>query len=65
MAKKVYSEPSKVEAQTDGIHVEGPDAVEVTLTPKAALETAKRLGNAAVDMLVGNPESPPKDDAKT
>jgi hypothetical protein len=59
MDNKIHDEPSKVEVQEGGVHVDGPDAVDVTMTPKAALETAKRLGNAAVDLLIDNPDGPP------
>jgi hypothetical protein len=58
--QRVHDEPSKVEVQADGVHLDGPDSVDIVMTPKAALETAKRLGNAAVQMLVDHPESPPK-----
>ncbi len=58
--RKVHDNPSAVEARADGVHVEGPDDVSVVLTPRAALETARRLGDAAVEMLIGHPESQPK-----
>jgi len=57
----VHDKPSQVEARPDGVHVDGPADVAIVLTPKAALETAKRLGNAAVEMLI----APQKDQSKS
>lgn len=50
MAEKrtTYEEPSKVEAVDGAVHVDGPDAVDVALTPEAAGETALRLENEGV-----------------
>jgi hypothetical protein len=39
----VYAEPSKVEAVEGQVEVDGPDAVDVALTPEAAEETSERL----------------------
>jgi hypothetical protein len=44
----VHSEPSSVKAHDGHVHAEGPDAVDVHLTPEAAEETADRLTNEAV-----------------
>ena len=39
----VYDEPSDVEAVNGAVQVDGPDAVDVSLTPDAAEETSERL----------------------
>ncbi|MEP6983458.1 MAG: hypothetical protein ABI853_07420 [Sphingomicrobium sp.] len=39
----VYDEPSDVEAVNGAVKVEGPDAVDVAMTPEAAVETSERL----------------------
>ncbi|HEX5238049.1 MAG TPA: hypothetical protein VFW39_06255 [Sphingomicrobium sp.] len=44
----VYPDPSEVKAREGAVHVEGPDAVDVALTPEAAEETALRLENEGV-----------------
>lgn len=41
--KKIYDEPSKVEAEDGVVFVRGPDAVDVLMTPDAAEETSQRL----------------------
>lgn len=45
MANKaqIHNEPSDVKAVDGNVEVEGPDAVEVALTPEAAEETSDRL----------------------
>lgn len=40
---KVYDEPSEVFAEAGVVVVDGPDGVAVTLTPRSAKETGKRL----------------------
>ena len=40
---RTYDTPSKVTAEKGEVHVDGPDGVDVSLTPEAALETAERL----------------------
>ena len=40
---KVYDEPSSVKAEEGCVVVEGPDDVDVRLTPDAAEETSNRL----------------------
>jgi hypothetical protein len=40
---QVYAEPSAVEAKEGNVKVDGPDAVDVALTPEAAEETSERL----------------------
>jgi hypothetical protein len=49
---KVFDEPSNVEAEGAVIHVQGPSDADMSLTPKAALETANRLSEAAVEALM-------------
>jgi hypothetical protein len=40
---KIYHEPSDVRAVDGEVEVDGPDAVDVTLSPEAAEETSDRL----------------------
>ena len=39
----VYDDPSDVDAKDGVVSVKGPDAVDVNLTPDAAVETSDRL----------------------
>ena len=39
----VYDEPSSVSAVNGAVEVDGPDAVDVALSPEAAEETSERL----------------------
>ena len=39
----VYEEPSDVDANEGVVSVKGPDAVDVKLSPEAAVETSDRL----------------------
>jgi hypothetical protein len=39
----IYDEPSDVKAVDGQVDIEGPDAVDVSLTPEAAEETSERL----------------------
>jgi hypothetical protein len=49
MAGKItYEQPSTVSADEGSVVVEGPDEVDVQLTPEAAEETADRLTDEAV-----------------
>ena len=41
--KKIYEQPSTVTAEDGDVMVEGPDHVDVGLTPDAAEETSDRL----------------------
>lgn len=43
MNDKIYSDASKVEAEAGSVVVDGPDGVDVKLTPEAAAETSDRL----------------------
>ena len=44
---KVYREPSQVTASAGEVAVKGPDGVDLTLSPEAAVETSDRLIEAA------------------
>jgi hypothetical protein len=64
-AKKdiTYSEPSEVTAVEGDVQVDGPDDVDVALTPDAAEETSERLLHGAFEArgqrrLKGNPHRP-------
>ena len=46
--KTVYEDPSEVDAVEGAVEVEGPDEVDVALTPEAAEETSDRLTDQAV-----------------
>ena len=48
----VYDVPSDAEAEVGIVHIQGPDGVDVMLTPAAALETGKRIDRAAVEALL-------------
>jgi hypothetical protein len=48
----VHDTPSDVEAEGLAVHVHGPSDVDIILTPAAALETAKRISDAAVDVIL-------------
>lgn len=54
-----HDEPSDAEAEGPAVHVHGPADVDVTLTPAAALETAKRISNAAVEVLLSQTATVP------
>lgn len=43
MPKEIYSKPSDVTAEEGRVLVDGPDSVDVALTPEAAEETGARL----------------------
>ena len=45
---QVYDDASKVAAKDGVVKVEGPDAVDVNLSPEAALETGDRLAEDGV-----------------
>jgi hypothetical protein len=40
---ETYDDPSSVDAKDGKVQVDGPDAVDVTLTPEAAAESGERL----------------------
>jgi hypothetical protein len=54
----VYNEASDAEAEGHTVRVHGPSDCDVSMTPGAALETAKRIGDAAIEALVGTAERP-------
>ena len=47
MKDETYNQPSSVVAEEGKVLVDGPDGVDVALTPDAAFETADRLTDAA------------------
>jgi hypothetical protein len=49
--KKIYDKPSKVTAEDGVVTVQGPDAVDVSMTPEAADETSRRLLFGAMQAL--------------
>ena len=66
--KKIYDEPSKVTAEDGVVTVEGPDSVEVCMTPEAADETSRRLLFGAMQAMgdkipVADPDDPKGEDA--
>ena len=46
--RTVYPDPSRVAASEGAVEVEGPDEVDVALTPEAAEQTSERLEAEAV-----------------
>ena len=46
--RTVYSDPSHVTAVEGDVLLDGPDAVDVAMTPEAAEETSERLSDEAV-----------------
>ena len=46
--EKIYNDASKVSASDGDVRVDGPDGVDVRLTPDAAMETSDRLLAGAV-----------------
>jgi hypothetical protein len=49
--KKIYDKPSNVTAEDGAVIVQGPDAVDVSMTPEAADETSRRLLFGAMQAL--------------
>ncbi len=49
MDETVYSEPSEIVARDGKVDVDGPDGVDVRLTPEAAEETSNRLLEGAAE----------------
>ena len=45
---EIYDEPSAVTAMDGVVSVDGPDGVDVKLTPEAAEETSQRLSDESV-----------------
>ena len=48
MEGEIYEEPSDVSAKDGAVKLDGPDAVDVTMTPEAAEATADRMIDQAV-----------------
>lgn len=46
--EKSYDEASKVTVERGEVHLDGPDGVDVLLTPDAAIETSDRLLKAGL-----------------
>jgi hypothetical protein len=46
--KTIYDQPSDVDAEDGSVTVNGPDAVDVLMTPDAAEETSERLSTGAM-----------------
>jgi hypothetical protein len=59
---KPSDEPSEVSNEEGAVHIEGPDGIDVAMTPAAALETARRLDTVAIDAILEGiaPKSPPE-----
>lgn len=51
MPKEVYSKPSNVQGYGGEVMVEGPDGVDVSFTPEAAIITGTRLINEGVKLV--------------
>ncbi len=49
MEDEVYNEPSRVSARDGAVSVDGPDGVDVLMSPQAALETSDRLLEGAAE----------------
>lgn len=50
---EIHDKPSFADAEGLHVHIYGPtDATDIVLTPAAALETAKRIGDAAVEVII-------------
>jgi hypothetical protein len=49
MEDPIYEEASQVAARDGSVKVDGPDGVDVRLSPEAALETSERLLEGAAD----------------
>jgi hypothetical protein len=49
VGKEVFAKPSDVNAEGGVVNVDGPDGVDVGLTPEAALETSNRLLDGATE----------------
>ena len=58
-AAKASEEPLTGAPTPEGVRIEGGE-VDLTLTPRAALQTAKNIGDAAVEKLIeGTPAAKP------
>lgn len=50
--KLIQDEASEADAGANSVHVHGPADVDFSLTPTAALETARRIEEAAVEAII-------------
>jgi hypothetical protein len=48
MGQKLYDEPTKVTAENGEVRLDGPNGIDVSMTPEAALETSDRLLSAGL-----------------
>lgn len=55
----VHDEASDAAAQHGIVHVQGPDHVDILLTPRAALETSRRIGDAAIEAILSDANDGP------
>ena len=46
--EEIYDEPSKINVEEGVVSVKGPDAVDVKMTPEAAVEASDRLLHGAL-----------------
>jgi len=46
--REIYSDPSRVSAVDGAVEVDGPDAVNIAMTPEAAEETSERLADQSI-----------------
>jgi len=46
--REIYSDPSRVSAVDGAVEVDGPDAVDIAMTPEAAEETSERLADQSI-----------------
>lgn len=60
-SRTIHNVPSEVDAEGAVVHVHGPSDTDISMTPAAALETAKRLGDAAVEAILDAAESGQQD----
>jgi hypothetical protein len=49
MDQKIYDEPTKVTVRDGSVLLNGPDGVDVSMTPEAAAETSDRLLKGAAE----------------
>jgi len=57
--KKLYDEATKVSAKRGEVVLDGPDGVDVRLTPEAALETSEHLLDRATEVAGQRREAQP------
>lgn len=53
MTKETYSKPTEVSHEDGRVLLDGPDGVDLAMTPDAALETGGRLIDAAAKAAAG------------